>query len=127
MSAVSKNVIPESRAAATTALVWSASIRMPKLLQPSPTRLTVSEPMVRVSMLRTLRKLAEIGPDRRPRAVGLAHRDRLTESLLVHQVVHRVQPGHGAAAAEELVELQRAEADGDHSGVGTSVSIAPLP
>src|SRR5262245_17000543 len=41
MSAVSKNVIPASRAARTTAIVRSASIRLPKALQPRPTVLTV--------------------------------------------------------------------------------------
>ena len=45
MSAVSKNVIPASSAASTTAAVAARSSRHPKLLQPSPTRETSrSEP-----------------------------------------------------------------------------------
>jgi NADH-quinone oxidoreductase subunit G len=41
-SAVSKNVLPASRAASTTRCVPSRSIRRPKLLHPSPTRETSS-------------------------------------------------------------------------------------
>ena len=50
MSAVSKKVMPASRAAPTTASDSLRSMSMPKLLHPSPTSLTVSEPIVRVSM-----------------------------------------------------------------------------
>ena len=52
ISAVSKWVIPTSRAASTTARVWAASIRIPKLLQPSPTTETAgpSTPRRRASM-----------------------------------------------------------------------------
>src|SRR5580704_7183802 len=49
MSAVSKRVIPASSAAPTTAAVSLRPMRMPKLLQPRPTTLTFSEPIVRVS------------------------------------------------------------------------------
>jgi len=42
MSAVSKKLTPQSRAASTTIRVWAWSIRMPKLLQPSPITLTLS-------------------------------------------------------------------------------------
>ena len=49
MSAVSKKLMPASSAASTTALVSARPIRMPKLLQPRPTTLTSSEPIVRVS------------------------------------------------------------------------------
>src|SRR6266511_1636835 len=44
MSAVSKNVMPASSAASTTARVRSKSSRPPKLLQPRPTRETVRGP-----------------------------------------------------------------------------------
>src|SRR5689334_15850747 len=54
--------MPASMAASTTALVWSASIVMPKLLHPSPTADTSSEPRRRVSMRSTLDR-----PVRRPR------------------------------------------------------------
>src|SRR6516162_7438138 len=50
MSAVSKKVMPVSSAAPTTASVSLRPIRMPKLLQPRPTTLTLSEPIVRVSI-----------------------------------------------------------------------------
>jgi hypothetical protein len=50
MSAVSKSVMPASRAACTTAVDWASSLRIPKLLQPSPTRLTFSVPIARVSI-----------------------------------------------------------------------------
>ncbi len=50
MSAVSKRVMPASRAAPTTASVSLRPMRMPKLLQPSPTTLTLNEPIVRVSI-----------------------------------------------------------------------------
>src|ERR1700733_5599555 len=50
MSAVSKRVIPELSAAATTSAVPARPMRPPKLLQPSPTTLTVSDPMRRVSI-----------------------------------------------------------------------------
>src|SRR5437870_8718934 len=49
-SAVSKNVIPDSSAASITFALASASMRQPKLLQPSPTRETSSEPILRVCM-----------------------------------------------------------------------------
>src|SRR5471032_1604371 len=52
MSAVSRNVTPASSAASTTARVPASSTRRPKLLQPSPTTLTVSSlvPRRRVRM-----------------------------------------------------------------------------
>src|SRR5438552_1541535 len=50
MSAVSKNVMPASSAAWTTAALAGSSMRRPKLLQPSPTIDTSSEPMRRFSM-----------------------------------------------------------------------------
>ena len=49
MSAVSKKLMPASSAASTTAAVSLRPMRMPKLLQPRPTTLTSSEPIVRVS------------------------------------------------------------------------------
>src|SRR3954464_3838282 len=51
MSAVSRKLMPASRAASTTATVWSESSRQPKLLQPRPTMETFSEPILRVSMV----------------------------------------------------------------------------
>src|SRR5687767_8275147 len=45
MSAVSKKLIPASRAALRTAAVRSASNRPPKLLHPSPTTETSSDPI----------------------------------------------------------------------------------
>src|SRR3954470_22749162 len=45
MSAVSKKFTPASRAASTTASVPRASMRFPKLLQPTPTTDTSSAPM----------------------------------------------------------------------------------
>lgn len=51
MSAVSKQVIPASSAASTTAAVAGPSRRVPKLLQPRPTAETSSEPMRRVFTL----------------------------------------------------------------------------
>src|SRR4051794_17455632 len=51
MSAVSKKLIPASRAAPTTRAVSSASSGRPKLLHPRPTSVTCSEPMGRVSIL----------------------------------------------------------------------------
>src|ERR1700744_589422 len=50
MSAVSKKLMPASMAASTTAWVSARPMRMPKLLQPRPTTLTSSEPIIRVSM-----------------------------------------------------------------------------
>src|SRR3954465_5073814 len=50
MSAVSKKVMPASSAASTTLALASASIRMPKLLQPTPTSDTRSDPIERVSI-----------------------------------------------------------------------------
>src|SRR5687768_11877930 len=57
MSAVSKKVIPASRAASTTALVAASSIRPPKLLQPRPTTVTWSSesPSRRVRTARAYR------------------------------------------------------------------------
>src|SRR5580698_2627423 len=49
MSAVSKRVMPASSAAPTTESVSTGPRRPPKLLQPKPTTLTLSEPIVRVS------------------------------------------------------------------------------
>ncbi len=49
-SAVSKWLIPASKAASTTAWVASASSFMPKLLQPMPATVTSSEPTLRVSI-----------------------------------------------------------------------------
>src|SRR3954454_5088979 len=54
MSAVSNSVMPASSAACTTSPVRASSMRMPKLLQPSPTTETSSEPMVLVSMPRSM-------------------------------------------------------------------------
>src|SRR5688572_2731940 len=54
MSAVSKSVMPASSAARTTAVLRSSSMRVPKLLQPSPTRETSSDPSFRVSMRRSV-------------------------------------------------------------------------
>src|ERR1700722_8213757 len=53
MSAVSKSVIPSSSARWTTARDCSASMRMPKLLQPSPASETCSPefPSLRYSMI----------------------------------------------------------------------------
>src|SRR5437870_3121458 len=48
MSAVSKKLMPASNAAETTAAAASASMRMPKLLQPRPTTVTSSVPILRV-------------------------------------------------------------------------------
>src|SRR4051812_16102457 len=50
MSAVSNSVMPTSRAACTTSAVRASSIRIPKLLQPSPTTETCREPSGRESM-----------------------------------------------------------------------------
>src|SRR3974390_2380675 len=50
MSAVPKKVMPASSAAPTTAWVSLRPIRMPKLLQPRPTPLTLSELIMRVSI-----------------------------------------------------------------------------
>src|SRR5215813_3937196 len=49
MSAVSKKLIPASRAASTTRAVASRSMRHPKLLHPSPTNETSSAPILRFS------------------------------------------------------------------------------
>src|SRR5215469_1147248 len=54
MSAVSNSVMPASSAAPTTASVSLRPMRMPKLLQPSPTTLTLNEPIVRVSTANSL-------------------------------------------------------------------------
>ena len=51
MSAVSKWLTPASRAASTTAFDASSSMRMPKLLQPSPATETSSDPTLRVSIM----------------------------------------------------------------------------
>src|SRR4051812_46037742 len=55
-SAVSKNVMPASSAASTTSRDRAASMRRPKLLQPSPTRETAGPdvPRLRVSTSRVL-------------------------------------------------------------------------
>src|SRR3954470_7290666 len=50
MSAVSRKLIPASSAASTTDAVAAASSRPPKLLQPSPTTDTSSDPILRVSI-----------------------------------------------------------------------------
>ena|SRR5437764_13044305 len=49
MSAVSKKLIPASRAACTTLGDRSSSQRIPKLLHPSPTTVTSSDPSLRIS------------------------------------------------------------------------------
>src|SRR3954454_1711839 len=54
MSAVSNNVMPAPLAASTTACVRSASIRIPKLLHPSPTSETVRSPICLDSIFWTL-------------------------------------------------------------------------
>src|ERR1051325_9825153 len=51
MSAVSKKLTPASRAASTTARVPASSTLLPKLLEPTPTRETWSEPILRVSIV----------------------------------------------------------------------------
>src|SRR3954454_21510785 len=43
--------MPASRAAWTTAALRSSSMRIPKLLQPSPTSVTSSDPTFRISIL----------------------------------------------------------------------------
>src|SRR5688572_12015633 len=50
MSAVSKKLMPASRAALTTRSDAAASMRIPKLLQPRPTRETLNDPIERCSM-----------------------------------------------------------------------------
>src|SRR5215471_13467956 len=52
MSAVSKKLIPASRAASTTAAAPVASVRQPKLLHPIPTRDTSRHPSLRYSIVR---------------------------------------------------------------------------
>src|SRR5947209_14173377 len=51
MSAVSKKLMPASSAASTTSVVARSSIRQPKLLQPTPTTVTSSVPMRRLSIV----------------------------------------------------------------------------
>src|ERR1700722_11827354 len=69
MSAVSKKLMPASSAAPTTAAVSSRPMRMPKLLQPSPTTLTFNEPIVRVSI------------GRLPLTAGLLRADRVGSTV----------------------------------------------
>jgi hypothetical protein len=54
MSAVSKKLIPASRAASTTFAVVAASMRQPKLLHPMPTTETLRDPMFRCSKMGSL-------------------------------------------------------------------------
>src|SRR6516165_9281092 len=62
MSAVSKSVMPASSAAPTTASVSARPMRPPKLLQPSPTTLTVNAPIERVSTPCSLLRPAPVPP-----------------------------------------------------------------
>src|SRR5882762_7032139 len=55
-----------ARAAPTTALLWRLSQRIPKLLHPSPTRLTSSDPSFRIS----IRTPYDRSPSRRRPAPG---------------------------------------------------------
>src|SRR2546423_4134862 len=94
-SAVSKKVMPASRAACTTFLVPSPSSRIPKLLHPRPTSDTFSVPSLRVSMGRTLRGLRQ-----RHLACGTEQR------LLGHRHDQGAVAGvHGAAGQPARAEV----------------------
>src|SRR5882757_1438225 len=99
MSAVSNKVTPASIAALTTLAVPAASSRQPKLLQPSPTTETSSEPMRRVFMTRECRT-----------AGG---------SAIAARRQTRASPAHGVAE----LEAQRA-GQGDECGVVARVGRA---
>src|ERR1041384_8593219 len=57
MSAVSKKLIPASRAASTTAAAPPAPVRHPKLLHPIPTRETSRDPSLRYSITALFRQI----------------------------------------------------------------------